>query len=175
MTFTADKDEMSPTWSMDGSFFVFASNRDAPNNGSQRQLYLMRPDGGEARKLTSAKDGVSDFAFSRDGRWLVYRAGKSGEQQLYRLPVAAIAQATTEVEPEQLTKQPWPRRAHRQANRDLLSSRRRSRREQAREIRAGDEQHHRRHAGQHDQRLGEPPSERRETATGVAQKDLRVL
>ncbi|NLG61577.1 MAG: hypothetical protein GX539_04980, partial [Candidatus Cloacimonetes bacterium] len=106
MTFTADKDEMSPTWSMDGSFFVFASNRDAPNNGSQRQLYLMRPDGGEARKLTSAKDGVSDFAFSRDGRWLVYRAGKSGEQQLYRLPVAAIAQATTEVEPEQLTKQP---------------------------------------------------------------------
>ena len=46
------------------------------------------------------------FAFSRDGNWLVYRAGKSGEQQLYRLPVASVARATTEeVEPEQLTKQ----------------------------------------------------------------------
>src|SRR5690606_7585678 len=43
LTFTAEKDEMSPTWSRDGSFFVFSSNRDAPNNGSQRQLYLMRP------------------------------------------------------------------------------------------------------------------------------------
>lgn len=105
LTFTAEKDELSPTWSRDGSFFVFSSNRDAANNGSQRQLYLMRPDGGEARKLTSAKDGVGDFAFSRDGKWLVYRAGKSGEQQLYRLPVASIAQTTTEVEPEQLTKQ----------------------------------------------------------------------
>jgi len=106
MTFTAEKDEASPTWARDGSFFVFASNRDAANNGSQRQLYLMRPDGGEARKLTSSKDGVADFAFSRDGNWLVYRAGKSGEQQLYRLPVASIARATTEeVEPEQLTKQ----------------------------------------------------------------------
>src|SRR5690606_32413344 len=59
-----------------------------------------------ARKITSAKDGVADFAFSRDGNWLVYRAGKSGEQQLYRLPVASVARATTEeVEPEQLTKQ----------------------------------------------------------------------
>ncbi len=106
MTFTAEKDEASPTWSRDGSFFVFASNRDAASNGSQRQLYLMRPDGGEARKITSAKDGVADFAFSRDGNWLVYRAGKSGEQQLYRLPVASVARATTEdVEPEQLTKQ----------------------------------------------------------------------
>src|SRR5690606_20408835 len=106
MTFTAEKDETSPTWSRDGSFFVFASNRDAANNGGQRQLYLMRPDGGEARKLTSAKDGVADFAFSRDGSWLVYRAGKSGEQQLYRLPVASIVRAAPEeIEPEQLTKQ----------------------------------------------------------------------
>ncbi len=106
MTFTAEKDELSPAWSRDGSFFVFASNRDAANNGNQRQLYLMRPDGGEARKLTSAKEGVADFEFTRDGKWLVYRAGKSGEQQLYRLPVAAIAQSSVEeAEPEQLTKQ----------------------------------------------------------------------
>lgn len=102
LTFTAEKDESSPAWARDGSFFVFASNRDAPQGKSgEDQLYMMRIDGGEARKITDAKDGVSDFAFSADGRWLVYRAGKSGEQQLWRLPVANIPDA----EPEQLTRQ----------------------------------------------------------------------
>ncbi len=102
MTFTKEKDEVTPRWSRDGAFFVFASNRDAPSNAaSQRQLYRMRPDGGEAQRITDAKDGVSAFAFSRDGRWLAYRAGKAGDEQLYRLPVDAIETA----KPDQLTKQ----------------------------------------------------------------------
>jgi dipeptidyl aminopeptidase/acylaminoacyl peptidase len=101
MTFTKEKDETSPAWLRDGTAFVFASNRDASGNGSQNQLYLMRPDGGEARRITDAKDGVSTFAFSKDGRWLAYRAGKSGEEQLWRLPVTGIDSA----KPEQLTKQ----------------------------------------------------------------------
>ncbi len=102
MTFTGEKNETSPAWARDGSFFVFLSNRDAQASASgQNQLYLMRPDGGEARRITDARDGVSNFQFSKDGRWLVYRAGKSGEQQLYRLPVAGI----TDAQPEQLTKQ----------------------------------------------------------------------
>jgi dipeptidyl aminopeptidase/acylaminoacyl peptidase len=61
----------------------------------------MRPDGGEARRITDAKEGVSTFALSRDGRWLVYRSGKSGEEQLYRMPVAGIDSAKA----EQITKQ----------------------------------------------------------------------
>ena len=66
MTYTDDKNETSPTWSRDGSFFVFASNRDAsggrsenratsnqsggPEGRNEDQLYYMRPDGrrGEA-------------------------------------------------------------------------------------------------------------------------------
>ncbi len=103
MTFTKDKNETEPRWSRDGSFFVFASNREAPSSAAtQNQLYLMRPDGGEARRITDAKEGVSTFALSKDGRWLVYRSGKSGEEQLYRLPVAGMDGATA----EQITKQP---------------------------------------------------------------------
>jgi dipeptidyl aminopeptidase/acylaminoacyl peptidase len=101
MTFTKEKNETAPAWSRDGTSFVFASNRDAPNDGSQTQLYLMRPDGGEARRITDAKDGVSTFAFSKDGRWLAYRAGKTGEEQLWRLPVTGMDSAKA----EQLTKQ----------------------------------------------------------------------
>src|SRR6266581_7790766 len=56
MTFTKDKNETSPRWSRDGKFFVFLSNRDAasaPSGGgsasaAQNQIYILRPDGGEA-------------------------------------------------------------------------------------------------------------------------------
>jgi len=102
MTFTKDKNETAPAWLRDGSAFVFASNREAPSaSANQNQLYLMRPDGGEARKITEAKEGVSTFALSRDGKWLAYRSGKTGEEQLYRLPMDGLETA----KPEQLTKQ----------------------------------------------------------------------
>jgi dipeptidyl aminopeptidase/acylaminoacyl peptidase len=102
LTFTRDRNENTPRWSRDGSFFVFASNREAPAaSASQNQLYMMRPDGGEARRITDAKEGVSTFAFSRDGRWLVYRSGKAGEEQLYRMPTAGIDTAKA----EQITRQ----------------------------------------------------------------------
>jgi dipeptidyl aminopeptidase/acylaminoacyl peptidase len=120
LTFTKDKNETSPHWASDGSFFVFASNRDAPPSGggtgqgqasgggsgsggtTQNQLYMMRPDGGEARKITDAREGVSTFALSRDGKWLVYRSGKADEEQLYALPAAQLDSGT----PVQLTKHP---------------------------------------------------------------------
>ncbi len=86
LTFTKDRNETVPKWAADSSFFVFLSDRDAPEDKKTRnQLYMMRPDGGEALRLTDEKEGVSDVAFTRDGRWLAYRAGKDGEEQLYRL------------------------------------------------------------------------------------------
>jgi dipeptidyl aminopeptidase/acylaminoacyl peptidase len=103
MTFTKEKNETSPTWARDGSFFIFASNRDAPTSAATRsQLYMMRTDGGEARRITDAEQGVSTFALSKDGRWLVYRSGRADRQQLYRLPIAGIDSA----EAEQITRHP---------------------------------------------------------------------
>lgn len=119
LTFSRDKNEVSPTWSTDGSFFVFLSDRDAPAPGTTAnrpsvlptsgpgapylppaagggmggpsyQLYVMRPDGGEARRITDAPTGVTTFAFSKDGRWLVYRSGASTHEELYEVPVSAL-------------------------------------------------------------------------------------
>lgn len=95
MTFTEDKSERSPRWSTDGSYFVFISNRD----GDKNQLFQMRPDGGEARKITMAKEGISNFDFSKDGKWIVYRSGKDEDVQLYALP----ADNPGDAEPIQLT------------------------------------------------------------------------
>ena len=102
LTFTKDKNETSPRWAPNGGFFAFLSNRDAPStSATQNQVYAMRVDGGESRQITTAKDGVSNFAFSNDGKWLAYRSGKSGEEQLHLLPVAGIDSAKA----TQLTKQ----------------------------------------------------------------------
>jgi len=94
LTFTKDKNETSPRWSRDGKFFVFASNREAAGAGAQQQLYMMRADGGEAQKITDAKDGVGTFAFARDGRSLVFSAGKTDEQQLWMLPTTGLDTAS---------------------------------------------------------------------------------
>jgi Tol biopolymer transport system component len=102
MTFTTGKNESSPAWAPDGQSFFFLSNREAPANASgQNQVYLMRVDGGEARRVTDARDGVSDFSVSPDGRWLLYRAGRNEGRQIFRLPLEGLDAAEAEV----LTKQ----------------------------------------------------------------------
>ena len=90
LTFTDDDDETDPTWSPDGSFYVFASDR---AEDDVTQLYMMRPDGGEARRITDAEEDVSGFAFAPDGRWLLFRSGEPDVEQLYRLPVDDLAGA----------------------------------------------------------------------------------
>lgn len=77
MTFTKDKNETAPQWGRDGKRFAFLSDRE----GSQ-QLYLMAVDGGEAVRLTDAKDGVHAYAFSRDGRWVAFLGEKRRSARL---------------------------------------------------------------------------------------------
>jgi len=107
LTFTRDKNEISPRWSRDGSAFVFASNRETTTAQPGDQLYLMRPDGGEARRITEAKDGVGAFAWSRDGKWLGYAAGKTDDQQVWALPVPGLTGGEAAA-PVQLTRHGTP-------------------------------------------------------------------
>ncbi|MBL0940708.1 MAG: prolyl oligopeptidase family serine peptidase [Gemmatimonadaceae bacterium] len=109
LTFTTNKNESSPQWAPSGGWLVFASNREAPTaSANQQQLFVLHPDGGEARRITNAREGVSTFAFSRDGAWLVYRSGKDGEEQLYVLATSAIARGgpADSLPATALTKQP---------------------------------------------------------------------
>lgn len=132
LTYTATKSESSPAWTRDGQWFAFLSDREAAPNaapargstlptsgpgmqylpaaaggggGGSNQLYLMRPDGGEARKITDAREGVSSYDFSHDGKWLVYRSGRASAEQLYALPVAAVV-AGDAAAPVQITRHP---------------------------------------------------------------------
>ena len=103
LTLTYDKLESRPAWTPDGRRILFAANPDGPS-----QLYLMHPDSvGQQRKVTSAPASVGPFELSPDGRWLVYRSGRTAaDQQLYALSVESILAGGAPPAARQLTRQP---------------------------------------------------------------------
>jgi len=82
MTFTKDKNERSPKWYKDSSFFAFLSNR----TGNKIQVYFKHPDGSEERQVTDDKYGVSSIEWSNDGKYLAYFGGKPEERQIWIMP-----------------------------------------------------------------------------------------
>lgn len=67
LTFGAPTDasavEENPRWSPDGQRIAFKSNR-----SGKPQIYLLPLEGGEARSVTTQKQGAGDFSWSPDGR-----------------------------------------------------------------------------------------------------------
>lgn len=68
MTYGAD-DEHSPQFAGSDHAISFLSSRGDPHDSDQ--LWLLSMDGGEARKLTSVKDGIDDYSWSPDGKRVV--------------------------------------------------------------------------------------------------------
>ena len=96
LTYTDDKNETSPGL---GPGRVVLRLLVQPRRRRQPALHdaprWRRGPQGDRRR----PKGVSGFAFSPDGQWLVYRSGESDREQLYRLPAGELVGA----EPEQLT------------------------------------------------------------------------
>lgn len=75
----SDKRDMYPRWSPAGDELAFISTRSgAP------QVWVIRRDGGEARKLTRLKRGVGEFRWSPDGRRIVFTSGAENEEDKKR-------------------------------------------------------------------------------------------
>ena len=73
----AKKSSSAPAWSPDGKWLAFLSDRPAPEAGKgngRNQIYLIRPQGGEARLLTKSETGVQQFEWSRDGKHIAFIA-----------------------------------------------------------------------------------------------------
>jgi dipeptidyl aminopeptidase/acylaminoacyl peptidase len=66
-----DKSATAPEWSPDGSVLAFLTDRE---KDGERQVWMIRADGGEAWAVTTHKGGVSGFRFSPDGKQLLLSA-----------------------------------------------------------------------------------------------------
>jgi Tol biopolymer transport system component/DNA-binding winged helix-turn-helix (wHTH) protein len=72
----------TPHWSPDGQWIAF----DSQVNGNF-DIFLIRPIGGSARRLTvdPANDAVPSW--SRDGRWIYFESDRTGSSQIWKMPV----------------------------------------------------------------------------------------
>ncbi len=74
----SEQGETAPAWSPDGALISFLSARDGGSpggtgeDGPRAEIWLMPADGGEAWKLTDAKESISGYAWSPDGTKIAY-------------------------------------------------------------------------------------------------------
>jgi dipeptidyl aminopeptidase/acylaminoacyl peptidase len=72
LTSIPDSSESKPRWSPDGRYLAFVATRgDEDEKKKGGQVWLLDRRGGEAQKLTDIKGGVSEYAWSPDGKRLV--------------------------------------------------------------------------------------------------------
>ena len=98
MTRTMGGQNQGAQWHPGGGFFGFTSTR----SGNGRQLFLMWPEGGEARQVTSVAGGIASWGWNHDGTRLAYLAGRGAEAQLWVLDGEGVEA------PRSLTRHPTP-------------------------------------------------------------------
>ena len=68
---TSPQSATSPRWSPDGQSLAFLSARAASTETARNQVYVLSMKGGEARRVTNLKNGVTGFQWSPDGARIV--------------------------------------------------------------------------------------------------------
>src|SRR6476646_9392544 len=66
---TAGDKDSDPRWSPDGRWIAFTAKR---KDDDEAQIYLIAPDGGEARRLTKVANGCTALKWFADGRRIAF-------------------------------------------------------------------------------------------------------
>jgi len=68
---------------------VFDSDAEA----GQFEIYTINADGGQPRRLTHDHGNDAIPSFSHDGKWIYFMSGRSGQNEIWKMPVAGDGQA----------------------------------------------------------------------------------
>ncbi len=81
-----------PSWSPDGTRIAFSSHSSDPDPNDDAEVidvFTMRPDGSDVRKITDSVGTSAKPSWSPDGRWIVYSADRAdypSAQGIYVIP-----------------------------------------------------------------------------------------
>jgi TolB protein len=70
--------ERFPSWSPDGRWIAYISDRSRPGNEGSYEIYVMRPNGTGLRRLTRDRWIDDQLAWSPDGRQLAFVSSRAG-------------------------------------------------------------------------------------------------
>ena len=70
-----------PTWSPDGRYILFSSNRSGPANVGS--LYIIKPDGTGLQKISLGNMGYAQPAWSPDSKWIYAYMNSEDEEREY--------------------------------------------------------------------------------------------
>ncbi|MCE5309744.1 MAG: serine/threonine-protein kinase [Acidobacteriales bacterium] len=74
----------SPRWSPDSRWIAF----DSQGEDGRWRIYVIDAAGGQARLLTTQPFNENIPSWSRDGKWIYFRSGRSGKHEIWRTPAA---------------------------------------------------------------------------------------
>jgi Tol biopolymer transport system component/DNA-binding winged helix-turn-helix (wHTH) protein len=73
-----------PRWSPDGAWIAYTTSNPEGGDGF---LDVVRPDGGEHRRLTASPSQLYGLAWSPDSRWVLYSSDSNGAFNVWAVPV----------------------------------------------------------------------------------------
>lgn len=104
---TTEGSSFRPAWSPDGTRILFARARDDGDGGGDTDLFVMRADGTDVRRLTV--DAGEDWAgaWSPDGSRIVFNSNRSGTYDLYVMAADGSGQAALTSGPDDDFEPAW--------------------------------------------------------------------